>query len=230
MTDHPLLLVRGLTKRFGGVVANDAIDLVMHATGIHALIGPNGAGKTTFIAQLCGELMPDAGSVHFAGVDITRWPAYRRARSGLMRSFQITSIMPTLTVFEHVLLAVRGTAGASAALERVGLIGRNDVPAYALSHGERRQLELAMVIAPRPRLLLLDEPSAGAGREDAARATELIDGLGKDHAVLLVEHDMDMVFALADRISVLANGACIASGTPQEIRDNAAVRQAYLGE
>jgi branched-chain amino acid transport system ATP-binding protein len=227
---EPLLLVRGLTKRFGGIVANDAIDLSMERTGVHALIGPNGAGKTTFIAQLCGELAPDAGSVRFDGADVTRWPAYRRARAGLMRSFQVTSVMPTLTVLEHLVLAVRGTAPAQAALERVGLSGRNDVPAYALSHGERRQLELAMVIASRPRLLLLDEPSAGAGREESARATELIRGLGKDHAILLVEHDMDMVFAIAERISVLANGACIASGTPQEIRDNAAVRQAYLGE
>ena len=227
---EPLLLVRGLTKRFGGIVANDAIDISMERTGVHALIGPNGAGKTTFIAQLCGELLPDAGSVRFAGADVTRWPAYRRARAGLMRSFQVTSLMPTLTVLEHLVLAVRGTAPAQAALERVGLTGRNDVPAYALSHGERRQLELAMVIAPRPRLLLLDEPSAGTGGEESARATELIRGLGEDHAVLLVEHDMDMVFALARRISVLANGACIASGTPQEIRDNAAVKQAYLGD
>src|SRR5919109_3561025 len=183
MADEPLLLVRGLTKRFGGVVANNAIDLAMDATGIHALIGPNGAGKTTLIAQLCGEFMPDAGSVHFSGVDITRWPAYRRARAGLMRSFQITSIMPTLTVLEHVLLAARGATGAREALERVGLTRRDEVPAYTLSHGERRQLELAMVIASRPRLLLLDEPSAGAGREEAARAAELIHGLGKDHAV-----------------------------------------------
>ena len=174
--------------------------------------------------------MPDSGSVRFDGVDVTRWPAYRRARAGLMRSFQVTSLMPTLTVVEHLALAVRGTAPAQAALERVALTGRNDVPAYALSHGERRQLELAMVIAPRPRLLLLDEPAAGAGREESARAIELIRGLGEDHAVLLVEHDMDMVFALAQRISVLANGACIASGTPQEIRDNAAVKQAYLGD
>jgi len=196
---------------------------------VHAVIGPNGAGKTTFIAQLCGELMPDRGSVHFAGADITRWPAYRRARAGLLRSFQITSIMPTLTVIEHVRLAARGAPGAQAALQRVGLQGREAVPAYALSHGERRQLELAMVIAPGPRLLLLDEPSAGAGREDAVRTIELIRALGQDVAILLVEHDMDIVFAVAQRISVLANGACIASGTPREIRDNAAVREAYLG-
>ena len=230
MADEPLLRVRGLTKRFGGLVANDAVDFAVGAAGIHALIGPNGAGKTTFIALLCGELMPDAGTVQFAGADITRWPAYRRARAGLVRSFQITSIMPTLTAIEHVVLAARGVADPRSALARVGLAGREDVPAYALSHGEQRQLELAMVIAPAPRLLLLDEPSAGSGREEAARTTELIRSLGKDHAIVLIEHDMDMVFAVADRLSVLANGACIASGTPREIRDNAAVKQAYLGE
>jgi branched-chain amino acid transport system ATP-binding protein len=230
VADEPLLRVRGLTKRFGGLVANDAIDFAMDAAGIHALIGPNGAGKTTFIAMLCGELMADAGSVHFAGADITRWPAYRRARAGLVRSFQITSIMPTLTAVEHVMLAARGAPDPRSALARVGLAGREDIRAYALSHGEQRQLEFAMVIAPAPRLLLLDEPSAGSGREEAARTTELIRSLGKDHAILLIEHDMDMVFAVADRLSVLANGACIASGTPREIRDNAAVKQAYLGE
>jgi branched-chain amino acid transport system ATP-binding protein len=230
VADEPLLLVRGLTKRFGGLVANDAIDFTMGTAGIHALIGPNGAGKTTFIALLCGELMSDAGSVHFAGADITRWPAYRRARAGLARSFQITSIMPTLTAIEHVVLAARGGPDPRSALARVGLAGREHVAAYALSHGEQRLLELAMVLAPAPRLLLLDEPSAGSGREEAARTIELIRSLGKDHAILLIEHDMDMVFAVANRLSVLANGACIASGTPREIRDNAAVKQAYLGE
>ncbi|HUG78243.1 MAG TPA: ABC transporter ATP-binding protein [Burkholderiales bacterium] len=232
MAEPALLAVRGLTKRFGGIVANSAIDLVLPATGIHAVIGPNGAGKTTFIAQLCGELMPDAGSVHFRGADITRWPPYRRARAGLMRSFQVTSIMPSLTALEHTMLAVRRAPQGAAreALQRVGLAGREDTPAHALSHGERRQLELAMVIAPRPRLLLLDEPAAGTGKEEALRTTELIAALGQDHAILLVEHDMDMVFALAQRITVLANGACIASGAPAEIRDNAAVKQAYLGD
>jgi len=224
-------VVRGLSKRFGGVVANDAIDLTLAANGVHALIGPNGAGKTTFVAVLCGELAPDEGSVHFGGEDITRWPPYRRARAGLARSFQVTSIMPSLTTLEHVMLAARGASGnAQAALAHAGLAGRDPVLAHALSHGEQRQLELAMVLASRPRLLLLDEPSAGTGKEDALRTTELIRQIGKDHAVLLVEHDMEMVFAVADRITVLANGACIASGTPGEIRDNATVRSAYLGE
>ena len=228
---EPLLSVRGLTKRFGGIVANNAIDLSVAAAGIHAVIGPNGAGKTTLIAQLCGELRPDAGRVHFGGTDITRWPPHRRANAGLLRSFQVTSIMPTLTVLEHVELAARRSMErAREALQRVGLAGREGTRAQALSHGEQRQLELAMVIAPRPRLLLLDEPSAGMGQQEAARTTALIRDIGRDHAILLVEHDMDMVFAVAQRITVLANGTAIASGTPREIRDNAAVREAYLGE
>jgi branched-chain amino acid transport system ATP-binding protein len=227
----PLLAVHGLTKRFGGIVASNALDLTVPVAGIHAVIGPNGAGKTTLIAQLCGELRPDSGRVHFGGADITGWAPHRRAQAGLLRSFQVTSIMPTLTVFEHVLLAARGAADrAREALARVGLAGRDPAPAHALSHGEQRQLELAMVIAPRPRLLLLDEPSAGMGREEAARTTGLIRDIGRDHAILLVEHDMDMVFSVAQRITVLANGTAIASGTPREIRDNAAVREAYLGE
>ena len=232
MAEKPLLSVNGLTKRFGGVVANDAIDLSVAQRGVHALIGPNGAGKTTFIAQLSGELMPDSGSVRFGGEDITRWPPHRRARAGLMRSFQITSVMPTLTALEHALLAAqtRSDIVAREALRTVGLAGREDVPAQALSHGERRQLELAMVIAPRPRLLLLDEPAAGAGKEAAAAMSKLLRELANDYAILLVEHDMDLVFAVADRMSVLANGACIATGTPSEIRDNRAVRTAYLGD
>jgi branched-chain amino acid transport system ATP-binding protein len=232
VAEEPLLSVRGLTKRFGGLVANDSIDLTVARRGVHALIGPNGAGKTTFIAQLCGELMPDSGSVRFCGEEITRWPPHRRARAGLMRSFQITSVMPTLTALEHALLAAqtRSDELARQALRRVGLAGREDVPAHALSHGERRQLELAMVIAPRPRLLLLDEPAAGAGEEAAAFLIGLLRELASDYAILLVEHDMDLVFAVADWVSVLANGACIATGTPREIRDNRAVRTAYLGD
>jgi branched-chain amino acid transport system ATP-binding protein len=231
VAEQPLLAVRRLTKRFGGLVANDAVDLTLGDTGVHALIGPNGAGKTTLIAQLCGELMPDQGSVHFAGQEITAWKPERRARAGLMRSFQITSIMPTLTALEHARLAARfGSGDPHAALERVGLAGRENVPAHALSHGEQRQLEMAMVIAPRPRLLLLDEPTAGTGREEALRTTALIRELSQAHAILLVEHDMDLVFAVAERITVLASGRCIASGTPQQIRDNAAVKEAYLGE
>ncbi|MGQ0651974.1 MAG: ABC transporter ATP-binding protein, partial [Betaproteobacteria bacterium] len=181
------------------------------------------------------------GSVHFAGEDITAWRPHRRARAGLRRSFQITSVMPTLTALEKVALAAaRGRArnawrpliasgDAHAALERAGLSGREAVYAHALSHGERRQLELAMVLAPQPRLMLLDEPAAGTGKEEAARIVELIRGLGAERSILLVEHDMDLVFALAGRITVLAEGRAIASGTPQEIRDNAEVRRAYLG-
>ena len=241
MAEPALLVVRGLTKRFGGIVANDAIDLEVASVGVHAVIGPNGAGKTTLIAQLCGEVAPDAGSIHFAGEDITAWRPHRRARAGLLRSFQITSVMPTLTALENAALAAaRGRARnvwrplvasreAPAALERAGLAGREHVPAHTLSHGERRQLELAMVLAPQPRLVLLDEPAAGTGKNEAARLVELIRGLGAERSILLVEHDMDLVFALAGRITVLAEGRTIISGTPQQIKDNADVRRAYLG-
>jgi branched-chain amino acid transport system ATP-binding protein len=248
MSDDDLLVVRGLTKRFGGLVASNGIDLTVGKRQTHALIGPNGAGKTTFISQLCGDLQPDAGTIHFGGEDITRWPTHQRARAGLKRSFQITSVMPTLSAIENVHLAAAAAHGrarnlwrpltgekaaradALAAIERVGLAGREALPAHTLSHGEQRQLEIAMTIAGRPRMLLLDEPAAGTGASDSARITELIRQLGRDYAILLVEHDMDMVFAVADRITVLANGTCIATGTPAEIRDNAAVRQAYLGD
>ena len=245
MAERPLLEVEGLSKHFGGVVANRAIKLSVASGEIHALIGPNGAGKTTFIAQLCGELQPDEGTVHFAGEDITYWAPHRRARAGLARSFQVTSIMPTLDVLENVVLAAAVPSGgawhpwdppgeslrrdARAALARVGLAGRERVPAHRLSHGEQRQLELAMVVASRPRLLLLDEPAAGAGTEESARIAELLRQLGRDIAIVLVEHDMDLVFAVADRITVLAEGASIATGTPAEIRDNINVRRAYLG-
>ena len=246
MADRPLLVVEGLSKQFGGVVANRAISLSVAARGIHALIGPNGAGKTTFIEQLCGELQPDEGTVHFAGEDITYWAPHRRARAGLARSFQITSVMPTLEVLENVVLAAavpRGGAwhpweppdeslrrDARAALARVGLAGRERLPAQRLSHGEQRQLEIAMVVASGPRLLLLDEPAAGAGAKESARIAELLRQLAQGIAIVLVEHDMGLVFAVADRITVLAEGASIASGTPAEIRDNMEVRKAYLGD
>jgi branched-chain amino acid transport system ATP-binding protein len=215
---------------------------------VHAVIGPNGAGKTTLVAQLQGELAPDAGTIHFAGEDVTRLKPHQRAARGIARSFQITSIFPDLSALDNVALAVQAHQGhsfrfwkkacadaslrepAMAALERVGLAHRAGMPAGALAHGEQRQLEVAVALATAPRLLLLDEPMAGMGREDSARMVELLRGLKGRYAILLVEHDMDAVFALADRISVLVYGRRIATGTPTEIRGNAEVRAAYLGE
>jgi branched-chain amino acid transport system ATP-binding protein len=243
-----LLSVTGLTKRFGGLVATDNLDLDVQPGETHAIIGPNGAGKTTLIAQLQGELRPDAGAIRFGGRDITREPAHRRAQLGLARSFQITSVFPAFTTLANVSLAVQSIAGhsfhffapavddpalaepAREALHIVGLTRRRDVLANDLSHGEKRQLELAMALAMRPKLLLLDEPMAGMGRQDGARMTRILAGLKRTYAILLIEHDMDTVFALADRITVLVAGRAIASGAPDAIRANADVRAAYLGQ
>jgi len=244
----PLLEVRGLIKRFGGLVATDQLDLDIESGEIHALIGPNGAGKTTLIGQLTGELRPDGGRIAFEGRDITRLPSHRRAHLGLARSFQITSVFLNFTTLDNVALAVQAHDGhsfrlwrparrdprlrepAMAALEHVGLAGRAEAPASSLSHGEHRQLEIAMALATAPRLLLLDEPTAGMGAEESARMIELLGGLKSEQTILLVEHDMDAVFALADRITVLVYGRPIATGAPAEIRANAEVREAYLGE
>ena len=243
-----LLETRGLVKRFGGVVASDRIDLSVRTGEIHALIGPNGAGKTTLVAQLAGELMSDAGVIRFAGEDVTRLPVYTRSARGLARSFQITSILPEHTALDNVALAVQARAGhsfrfwrpartdaalrdpARAVLAEVGLADRGDVVAARLAHGEQRQLEIAMALATRPRMLLLDEPMAGMGREESIRMVELLRELRGRQTLLLVEHDMDAVFALADRISVLVYGRLIATGSPAEIRANDEVAQAYLGE
>jgi branched-chain amino acid transport system ATP-binding protein len=245
---EPLLQVNHLAKRFEGIVASDDLILDVAEGELHAVIGPNGAGKTTLIAQLSGELTPDSGRIHFAGNDITALPMYRRSQLGLARSFQITSLFLDLSVLDNVALAVQAHAGhsfrfwrnarletrlrrpARAALERVGLTGRADLPASALSHGEHRQIELAMALAGSPRLLLLDEPMAGLGPEESARMVEMLRALKKEVTILLVEHDMEAVFALADRITVLVYGRVIASGKPADIRANAAVRDAYLGE
>jgi branched-chain amino acid transport system ATP-binding protein len=242
-----LLSVTALTKRFGGLVATNNLDLDVQPEETHAIIGPNGAGKTTLIAQLQGELRPDAGTIRFGARDITREPAHRRAQLGLARSFQITSIFPAFTTLANVALAVQSIAGhsfrffapalkdraltapAREALDIVGLASRADVLANDLSHGEKRQLELAMALAMRPKLLLLDEPMAGMGRQDGARMTRILAGLKRTYAILLIEHDMDTVFALADRITVLVAGCAIASGAPEAIRANADVRSAYLG-
>jgi branched-chain amino acid transport system ATP-binding protein len=243
----PILSVNNLYKRFAGLVATSDLSLDVRAGETHALIGPNGAGKTTLIAQLQGELAPDSGTITFKGRDITQEPPHRRSQLGMARSFQITSIFPQFTALANVALAVQAQQGhgfrfwrdawqdasltqpAMEALSTIGLDHRAQIVAEDLSHGERRQLELAMALAMKPSLLLLDEPMAGMGRQDGQRMTRILDGLKKDYAILLVEHDMDAVFALADRVSVLVAGAIIATGEPQSIRSDAAVKAAYLG-
>ncbi|HVQ60797.1 MAG TPA: ABC transporter ATP-binding protein [Burkholderiales bacterium] len=243
-----LLEVRGLAKSFGALRASDGIDLVVSEGETHAIIGPNGAGKTTLIAQLAGELRPDEGTVRFAGENITVLSSPQRARRGLARSFQITSVSPDFSALENVMLAVQAHAGhsfrfwapareeealrspAQRFLEEVGLAARAEVQAANLAHGEQRALEIAMALAARPRLMLLDEPVAGMGAEETQRMIAFLSTLKGGRTIILVEHDMDAVFSLADRISVLVYGRIIATGTPREIRANPEVRRAYLGE
>lgn len=245
---EPLLRVDGLTKRFGGLTASDAISLDVLDGELHAVIGPNGAGKTTFIAQLMGELKPDAGSIRFGGVDITRLSTPDRVHRGIGRTFQIVQLLPEATALANVAIAVQVRQGHSfrflapvardrtllepsqALLARVGLSARADIPVAALSHGERKQLELAVALAGEPRLLLLDEPMAGLGPVESRRMLELLAEMKGRVAMLLVEHDMETVFALADRISVLVYGRIIASGTAAQIQADPEVRSAYLGE
>jgi branched-chain amino acid transport system ATP-binding protein len=246
--NEALLRVDNLAKRFGGIVATDNLTLHVAEGELHAIIGPNGAGKTTLIAQLSGQLTPNSGRINFAGVDLIKLPPYRRSHLGMARSFQITSLFLDLSVLDNVALAVQAHAGhsfrfwqnarvesdlrepARAALARVGLAERADFPASELSHGEHRLLELAMALAGRPRMLLLDEPMAGLGPDESARMVDMLRALKKEYTILLVEHDMEAVFALADRITVLVYGRAIASGRPDDIRNNAQVREAYLGE
>jgi len=243
-----LLQIEGLTKRFGGIVASENVTLDLRMGEVHAIIGPNGAGKTTLIGQLMGELTPDAGRIVFDGQDITALPTYERSLMGLARSFQITSLFLDFTALDNVALAVQANAGhsfrfwrdartesvlrepARAALARVGLGHRADVLAANLSHGEHRLLEFAMALANKPRVLLLDEPMAGLGPEESARMVAMLRELKRELPILLIEHDMEAVFALADRITVLVYGRVIASGAPEMIRANEEVRQAYLGE
>jgi branched-chain amino acid transport system ATP-binding protein len=243
-----VLKVSNLVKRFGGLTATDNLSLDLRQGEIHAVIGPNGAGKTTMIGQLIGELRPDAGTIHFMGQDITAVPVHARSALGIARSFQITSIFQTFTALDNVALAVQAHDGhsfsflrdarkasrlrdpARVALDRVGLADRADVLARLMSHGEHRQLEIAMALATKPRMLLLDEPMAGMGPEESARMVDILKGLKGEQTILLIEHDMDAVFRLADCITVLVYGQAIASGTPDEIRANDDVRQAYLGE
>ena len=244
----PILQVEDLRKRFGGVVAADSIALDLHPGEFHAVIGPNGAGKSTLVGLLAGEITPEAGSIRFAGGDITRQRADRRSRLGLARSFQITSLFAEFTALDNVALAVQAHAGHSfhfwrdarrerllrepalASLTAVGLEARADTRVDRLSHGEHRQLEIAVALASKPRLLLLDEPMAGLGPDETVRMTALLRGLKGTLTILLIEHDMETVFALADRITVLVYGRVIASGAPAAIRADAAVREAYLGE
>jgi len=243
-----LLEIENLAKRFGGIVATDDVTVSIPEGELHAVIGPNGAGKTTLIAQLSGQLLSDSGTIRFGGADITRLPSYRRSQLGLARSFQITSLFLDLSVLDNVALAVQAQAGhsfqfwrdarkeaalrepARQALARVGLGGRADERASALSHGEHRLLELAMALGGNPRLLLLDEPMAGLGPEESARMVDMLASLKRNYTILLVEHDMEAVFALADRVTVLVYGRVIASGLPDAIRSNEQVREAYLGE
>jgi branched-chain amino acid transport system ATP-binding protein len=242
-----MLEVVDLQKSFGALRASDGISLEVAEGETHAVIGPNGAGKTTFISQLAGTLRPDGGSISFDGEDITRLPAARRARRGLARSFQITSVFLDFTALQNVALAVLARSGrmgfwrdarndasliepSRKILQETGLGERGHVLAANLSHGEQRQLEVAMALATEPRLLLLDEPMAGMGTEESQRMIALLSSLKGRLTIVLVEHDMDAVFRLADRISVLVYGRIIATGSPETIRANEQVRRAYLGE
>ena len=245
---EPILEISNLVKNFGALRATDGVSIDLRPGEIHALIGPNGAGKSTLIHQICGTLRPDQGTIRFAGEDITALGVAARARRGLGRTFQISSIAPEFSSLRNVMLAVQARAGSSfrffrpvmgdrtlaepamAELERVGLADRAHLPASELSHGERRQLEIAIALALGSRAFLLDEPMAGMGPEGSKRLTLFLDRLRQQAPILLVEHDMDAVFALADRISVLVYGRVIATGTVDEIRRDSAVRTAYLGD
>ena len=243
-----LLEVKKLHKSFGAVKATNDLSFTLTRNHIHALIGPNGAGKTTVVNQLSGDMRPDSGAIFFKGMDITRQKAYQRARLGIGRSFQITHIFENLTVAENMSLAICAHSGhnfrfmrhwrrsqpvrneLADALERVDLLHRAELPAMHLSHGEKRQLEVGMAMVGKPELLILDEPMAGMGPGGTTELSKLIRGIKGQLTILLVEHDMDVVFSLADRITVLVYGENLATGTPDEIRHNKQVRAAYLGE
>ena len=245
---EPVLRLKKLRKRFGGLVVTDDVTLDFMAGELHAIIGPNGAGKTTLINQISGLLAPDAGEIWFCGETITGLPAHRRALAGLARSFQVTSILSRFSVRENVALAVQARTGSSfrmagrvseedalnepalAVLAEVGLREAQDIPAGQLSHGEKRSLELAIALAMQPKLLLLDEPMAGTGHQEAAQLLALLRRLKQRFPIVLVEHDMATVFTLADRISVLIYGRVLASGPPEQIRTDARVIAAYLGD
>jgi len=243
----PLLDVQQLSKRFGGVVASAGVDLQVHAGEVHALIGPNGAGKTTLVAQLAGQVRPDRGRIVFAGQDITRLSPHQRARRGLARSFQITRLFKSFDVRDNIALAVQAATGqgdgahppagreaearrVDEVLVEIGLANEAHAAIDALSHGEQRALEVGLAIAGRPRLVMLDEPMAGMGHDESKRMEALIRRLRAHTTVLLIEHDVDAVFRLADRVSVLVSGQIIASGAPEAVRRDNGVIEAYLGE
>lgn len=245
---EPILVTEGLHKNFAALVATDSLSLEIMPGGIHAIIGPNGAGKTTLINQLSGMMKPDSGRIRFAGQDVTDLAAPARVRLGLVRSFQITSILRDFSVLDNVALAIQAGQGhsfrfwakavldptlrepARALLEGLDLGARKDLRSGDLAHGEQRQLEIAMALATNPKMLLLDEPMAGMGPEESERMTEYLAGLKGRITMLLIEHDMDAVFALAERITVLVYGRAIATGTPDVIRADGEVRRAYLGD
>jgi len=243
-----ILKIIGLNKHFGGIIATDNVNLAVKKGEIHAIIGPNGAGKTTLISQLSGQLKPDSGDIEFEGNSIIADSMARRAHRGLARSFQITSVVMPMTLLENVMLAVQGTGGhsfhfwapvkndremeaaAMQSLAEVGLEDRAGRVAANVSHGEQRQLEVAMALAMKPRMLLLDEPMAGMGKEEGAMMVDILNRLKGDMTILLVEHDMDAVFSLADQLSVMVNGHVIATDTVEAIRSNLDVQKAYLGD
>ncbi|MDN5927891.1 MAG: ABC transporter ATP-binding protein [Hyphomicrobiales bacterium] len=245
---EPALGVAGLVKSFGALKATDGVDLQLNAGEIHALIGPNGAGKSTLIGQIAGTLRPDRGEIRLYGRDVTHLDASGRSRLGVARTFQVSSLVDEFSALRNVMLAVQGRSRTSyrfirnvmndrtlvdparEALDRVGLSKRADVPASELSHGERRQLEIAVALALGPKVFLLDEPMAGMGPDGSRALTGFLHRLREEAPILLVEHDMDAVFALADRVSVLVYGRVVASGTVDEIRNDPVVREAYLGE
>ena len=244
---EPVLATTALGRRFGGLVAVDDVTLSIAPRAVHAVIGPNGAGKSTLVNLLTGDLRPSAGTIRLGAQDITHWPSHRIARKGVARSFQHTNVFGAFSAFENCRLAAQSrhasfgrwfkparayadwNDAAHAALGVVGLGPRAGAAAAELSHGERRALEIAMALATAPRLLLLDEPLAGMGPEESAQIVSLLKRLAEDHAILLVEHDMDAVFALADRLTVMVSGRILASGAPDAIRANAEVQRAYLG-
>ena len=232
---EPLLTLSNLVHDFGGVRALGGVDLTIERGEVHALIGPNGAGKTTLIHHLSGALRPDRGTIHLDGAEITRLAMHKRVARGLARSYQITNVFSRLTVYENIMLAVQARTDvvaeeSRAILRRIGLGASGHLAAGALSHGEQRQLEVGLALATRPRMLLLDEPLAGMGPEESERMIGLLGQLGREVTMLLVEHDMDAVFRLADRVSVLVEGRIIASGPPDVVRADPEVRRAYLGD
>lgn len=245
---EPVLVAQDLARRFGGLAAVDGVSLDCRMGEVHAVIGPNGAGKSTLVNLLSGDLQPTGGRVWLRGVDVTGLPSYRMSRLGIGRSYQKTNVFLPFTVFENCRLAAQSrlrtsmrflrpasrhaevNAAAEQAIARVGLTDRRDVPVGQLSHGEQRQVEIGMTLATAPGVLLLDEPLAGMGADESLRIVALLEALKADHAILLIEHDMDAVFALADRLTVMANGRVIASGAPEVVRNEPEVKRAYLGE